>query len=228
MQIIALMRHDTSRRGWLGPGHAVRAPVPGRLARVAVNLAGAVSAGLFARASLAFYLQTHRLIGAAFFVEQAWFVTAFLIRRPATSAAGSAGSWLLAAGGTFGGLLLRPAGAHPAWGVTAGLASQLLGLALAVTSLAFLGRSFGLVAADRGLVTRGPYAVIRHPVYAAYVVIQAGYLMQSISLRNAAVVAFATCCNIGRIRAEERLLAEPAGYREYARRVPWRLLPGVW
>jgi protein-S-isoprenylcysteine O-methyltransferase Ste14 len=36
------------------------------------------------------------------------------------------------------------------------------------------------------------------------------------------------CCNIGRIRAEERLLAESAGYQEYARRVRWRLLPGVW
>ena len=228
MQITALTRHGTSWRSWLGPGHAIRTPYLGRLGRVAVNLAGAVSAALFARASLTFYLQTHRPIGAAFLVEQAWFVTAFLIRRPAVAAAGSAGPWLLAAGGTFGGLLLRPAGLHPAWGVTAGLVSQLLGLALAITALVFLGRSFGLVAADRGLVTRGPYAVVRHPVYAAYIVIQAGYLMQSISLRNAVVVALATCCNIGRIRAEERLLAESAGYREYASRVRWRLLPGVW
>jgi protein-S-isoprenylcysteine O-methyltransferase Ste14 len=222
------VRHGTSWRGWLGPGHAIRNLQVGKLWRLAVNLAGAASAALFARASLAFYLQTHRLIGVAFFVEQAWFVTVFLIRRPASAAAASAGPWLLAAGGTFGGLLLRPAGAHPGWGVSAGLASQLLGLALAVTALVFLGRSFGFVAADRGLVTRGPYAVVRHPVYAAYIVILAGYLMQSVSVRNAIVAAFVMCCTIGRIRAEERLLAESAGYQEYARRVRWRLLPGVW
>jgi protein-S-isoprenylcysteine O-methyltransferase Ste14 len=182
----------------------------------------------FAQASLQFYLQTHRLIGAAFFVEQAWFVTAFMIRRPPRSVAASSGPWLLAACGTFGGLLLRPSGAHPPWGVVAGLASQLAGLALAVTALFFLGRSFGLVAADRGLVTRGPYAVVRHPVYAAYILIQSGYLMQSVSLANAAVVAFVISCNIGRICAEERVLSRSPEHRQYVRRVRWRLMPGVW
>ncbi len=207
------------------PGHR---QALGRAGRVLVNLAGAASAALFARASLQFYLQTHRLIGVAFFAEQGWFVIAFLIRRPARSVATTGGPWLLAAGGTFGGLLLRPSGAHPAWGVTAGLALQLLGLVIAVAALVTLGRSFGFVAADRGVVTRGPYALVRHPVYAAYIIIQSGYLLQSISLRNAAVVAFATCCNIGRAVAEERLLSSSAAYQDYGRRVRWRLVPGVW
>ena len=220
----------TARALWAGSRPATPAGPqwPGRIGRASVNLAGAASAAFFGHASLAFYLQTHRLIGAAFCIEQAWFVAAFLIRRPARSVARSGGPWLLAAGGTFGGLLLRPAGAHPPWGVTAGLVSQLLGLALAVTALLFLGRSLGFVAADRGVVTRGPYAVVRHPVYAAYILIEAGYLMQSISVENALVVTFAMGCNIGRIHAEERLLAGAAGYQEYARRVRWRLAPGVW
>lgn len=200
----------------------------GRIIRIAVNLAGAASAALFARASLLFYLHSHRLIGVAFFVEQAWFVIAFLVRRPPRAVAGRLGPWLLAAGGTFGGLLFRPSGAHPQWGVDAGLALQLLGLALAITALVVLGRSFGFVAADRGLVTRGPYAVIRHPVYAAYIVIQSGYLLQSLSVRNAAVLVFATACNIGRAIAEERVLAASADYESYRRRVPWRLVPGLW
>jgi protein-S-isoprenylcysteine O-methyltransferase Ste14 len=138
------------------------------------------------------------------------------------------GSWLLAAGGTFGGLLFRPAGVHLQWGVRAGLILQLVGLALAVTSLVALGRSFGFVAADRGVVTRGPYALVRHPVYAAYVLIQCGYLLQAVSWRNVAVLVFATSCNIGRAIAEERILTKSAEYRDYRRRVRWRLLPGVW
>src|SRR5258707_7590465 len=108
----------------------------GRAGRALVNLAGAASAALFARASLQFYLQTHRLIGVAFFAEQAWFVIAFLIRRPARSVATTGGPWLLAAGGTFGGLLLRPSRAHPALGVTAGLAIQLLRLLVGRAELA--------------------------------------------------------------------------------------------
>src|SRR5262245_61632429 len=205
-----------------------RRQLPGRIGRVLVNLAGAAGAAMFARASFEFYLHTHRLIGGLFFLEQAWFVIAFLIRRPARSVATSGVPWLLAAAGTFGGLLLRPSGAHPAWGVTAGLALQIAGLVLAITALVVLGRSFGFVAADRGLVTRGPYAGVRHPVYAAYIVIQSGYLLQSISVRNAIVVGLATCCNIGRIYAEERLLTRSADYGEYAGQVRWRLVPGIW
>jgi protein-S-isoprenylcysteine O-methyltransferase Ste14 len=199
-----------------------------RLTRLLVNLAGAAGAALFARDSFLYYLHTHRLIGAAFFVEQAWFVVVFLIRRPPRAAAGRLGPWLLAAGGTFGGLLFRPTGAHPPWGVAAGVVLQLAGLALAVTALVALGRSFGFVAADRGLVTRGPYAVVRHPIYAAYIVIQAGYLIQSISVPNAAVLVFATGCNIGRAIAEERVLAGSADYEAYRERVRWRLVPGLW
>jgi len=193
-----------------------------------VNLLGAAGAAWFARASLQYYLQTHRLIGGAFFIEQAWFVGAFLFRRPARAVGQRLSDWLLAAGGTFGGLLFRPAGAHPQWGVDAGLGLQVAGLALALLALVALGRSFGFVAADRGLATRGPYAVVRHPLYGAYVLIQAGYLMQTVSVRNAVVLAFATSCNIGRIVAEERVLAGASGYEDYRRRVRWRMLPGIW
>jgi protein-S-isoprenylcysteine O-methyltransferase Ste14 len=202
--------------------------VPSWLVPALVNLAGAVGAAYFARASLRFYLQTHSLIGGAFFVEQAWFVIAFLIRRAPRTSAYQLWPWLLAAAGTFGGLLLRPSGAHPRWGVDAGLALQLIGLVIAVTALIALGRSFGFVAADRGLVTRGPYAVVRHPVYAAYISIQTGYLLQAISVRNVVVVLLATACNIGRAIAEERVLAAGGGYQTYRLKVPYRLIPGLW
>ena len=199
-----------------------------RLVRVGVNLAGAVAAALFARASLEFYLHTHRLIGLAFLAEESWFVAAFLIRRPARVVTHRLPDWLLAFCGTFGGLLFRPVGEHPGWGVTTGLVLQLLGLLICIVSLVALGRSFGFAAADRGLVRRGPYAIIRHPVYAAYVVIQSGYLLQSLAWWNVAVLAFVTVCNGGRALAEEDLLATSGGYREYRRQVRWRLLPGVW
>jgi protein-S-isoprenylcysteine O-methyltransferase Ste14 len=200
----------------------------GRPARIAVNLAGAAGAALFAQASLQFYLRTHSLIGGAFLIEQTWFVIAFLIRRPAAAVSRNPGSWLLAFGGTFAGVLFRPAGAHPHWGVAAGLGLQLAGLAVCVISLFALGRSFGFVAADRGLVTGGPYAVVRHPVYASYLLIQSGYLLQSISLRNALVMVLASGCNAGRVLMEERLLARSPAYGTYRRRVRWRLVPGLW
>jgi protein-S-isoprenylcysteine O-methyltransferase Ste14 len=136
--------------------------------------------------------------------------------------------WLLAFGGTFGGVLFRPDGAHPPWGLPAGLVVQLFGLAICVTSFLALGRSFGFVAADRGLVRRGPYAIVRHPIYASYLFLQAGYVLQSISIRNALVMVFASGCNVGRAIAEDRMLAANDEYADYRSHVRWRLIPGVW
>jgi protein-S-isoprenylcysteine O-methyltransferase Ste14 len=214
--------------GWFRGSAAFRSARADRLLRTSINVIGAVGAAYFAQATLRFYLQTHRLLGGAFFAEQMWVVLAYLIRRPARVVSRRWGDWLLAFGGTFGGVLFRPDGAHPPWGVTAGLAVQLFGLALCVTSFLALGRSFGFVAADRGLVRRGPYAVVRHPIYASYLFLQFGYLLQSISVRNALVMAFASGCNVGRALAEDRVLATNELSEPYRRQVRWRLLPGVW
>ncbi len=193
-----------------------------------MNLIGAAGAAFFAEATLRAYLQTHRPLGVAYFAEQMWVVAAYLIRRPARTVSRRWGDWLLAFGGTFGGVLFRPVGAHPPWGVTTGLAFQLVGLAICVASFLTLGRSFGFVAADRGLVQRGPYAVVRHPIYASYLLLQFGYVLQSISLRNALVMMFASGCNVGRAIVEDRLLATNEEYSAYRGQVRWRLLPGVW
>jgi protein-S-isoprenylcysteine O-methyltransferase Ste14 len=203
-------------------------PRTDRLARIGVNLAGAAGAALFLRASVLFYAHTHRLIGGLFVIEQAWFVIAFVIRRPERAVSRRWSSWLLAFGGTFAGVLFRPQGAHPGWGVAAGFALQLAGLVACIISLLVLGRSFGFVAADRGVKTRGPYALIRHPVYASYLLIQGGYVLQAVSARNIVVFAVATLCNAGRVLAEERLLAGSPDYRAYRRRVRWRLVPYLW
>src|SRR5260370_2531159 len=84
-----ILQGMTARQTWCG-----------RLTRIGVNLLGAASAVLFARASIVFYLQSHRLIGAVFFLEQAWFVALFLIRRPPRVVTERSGAWLLAAGAT--------------------------------------------------------------------------------------------------------------------------------
>jgi protein-S-isoprenylcysteine O-methyltransferase Ste14 len=196
--------------------------------RIAATLVGAAGAAYFAQATLQHYLEFHQLIGVVFFVEQMWVVIAYLIRRPARATTRRMRDWLLAFGGTFGGVLFRPDGAHPPWGLTAGLWVQLFGLAICITSFLSLGRSFGFVAADRGLVTRGPYAIVRHPIYASYLFLQAGYVLQSISIRNALVMVFASGCNVGRAMVEDRMLATNQEYDEYRHRVTWRLIPGIW
>jgi protein-S-isoprenylcysteine O-methyltransferase Ste14 len=196
--------------------------------RIAANLIGAAGAAFFAQATLQRYLEFHQLIGGVFFAEQMWVVVAYLIRRPARAVSRRMRDWLLAFGGTFGGVLFRPDGGHPPWGLTAGLWLQIFGLAICVTSFLALGRSFGFVAADRGLIRRGPYAIVRHPIYASYLFLQAGYVLQSVSIRNALVMVFASGCNVGRAIAEDHMLATNDLYEDYRSQVRWRLLPGIW
>jgi protein-S-isoprenylcysteine O-methyltransferase Ste14 len=198
------------------------------LFELSANLIGAAGAAYFALASVRYYQQTHRLIGVGFVIQQLWVAAAYLVRRPPGAVSRRTGDWLLAFAGTFGGVLLRPSGAHPQWGLTVGFDLQVVGVMLCVVSLFALGRSFGFAAADRGLVQRGPYALVRHPIYAAYLLLQIGYLLQSISVWNAAVVLVVTGSNVGRAIVEERVFATTAEYDAYAERVRWRLIPGVW
>lgn len=198
------------------------------LVRATANVVGAGGAALFAWAHWQHYARTHSLVGAGFFFAQLWVVIAYLVRRPATVVSQRSIDWLLAFGGTFGGVLLRPSGAHPHWGVTAGGGLQAVGLALCIVSFFFLGRSFGFAAADRGLKRRGPYAVVRHPIYASYVLLELGYVLQSISLRNAVVVVLVCGCDVGRALAEERLLTRSTDYDDYRKQVRWRFVPGLW
>jgi protein-S-isoprenylcysteine O-methyltransferase Ste14 len=217
---------DTGASG--APPRRARPAAARRLATASANLVGAGGAAVFAWAGLQHYERTHSLVGAGFFAAQLWVVVAYLARRPARVVSRRAGDWLLAFGGTFGGVLLRPSGVHAHWGVEAGVGLQVVGLAIGAASFAFLGRSFGFAAADRGLKRRGPYAVVRHPLYASYFLLELGYVLQSASLRNVLVLVFVCSCDVGRVLVEERLLAKNASYRAYRFAVRWRLVPGVW
>ncbi len=174
------------------------------------------------------YLRTHRLLGAGFFVEQMVVVVVYLVRRPAREVTRRSRDWVLAFGGTFVPVLLRPNGAHPPLGINLGIAFQILGLGICLWAFLALGRSFGFAAADRGLVRAGPYAVVRHPIYASYLLLQCGYVLQSVSLRNVIVFVVASGFNVGRALVEDELLARNPEHATYRAKVRWRLIPGLW
>src|SRR5215813_790866 len=85
---------------------------------------------------------------------------------------------------------------------------------------------------DRGqhVVATGPYAFVRHPGYTAGILIIAasGPTLGS-WLAAALVVVFSLPFLLHRAITEDRILqVELAGYSDYAARVRWRLIPGIW
>lgn len=97
-----------------------------------------------------------------------------------------------------------------------------LGLAYSVWGLAYLRRSFSIVPEARRLVTGGPYALSRHPVYLGEIVTAVAINLATAGWLNAVVVAYFVGCELLRIRWEEGVLARafPDDYPAYARRVP--------
>ena len=122
----------------------------------------------------------------------------------------------------------------PPWLQATGLAVVAAAYALVLWAMR-VNRFFSSVVRiqfDRGqrVVATGPYSFIRHPGYAAGTLI---VLASGIALGSwlAAVLLVVTTLPFLFYRAitEDRvLLAELPGYREYAGRVRWRLIPGVW
>jgi protein-S-isoprenylcysteine O-methyltransferase Ste14 len=217
---------SASSRASPAPAHD-HAPRGRRLALGAGNVVGAAFAVYLLLPNLQFFLQTGRPIGLVFVIQQVWVAVVFVTRRPPRTVSRRALDWVAAYAGWFTSFLVRPGGYHLAWGVAVGFWVQVLGLILWAASFVKLSRSYGIVPADRGLVTEGTYAVVRHPLYAAYMVGGIGYLMQSLSVRNLVVSIVAIGWQLVRISAEERHL-DSTEYAAYRARVPWRLCPGLW
>jgi len=80
------------------------------------------------------------------------------------------------------------------------------------------------------VVTAGPYALIRHPGYTAGIlIIAASGIGLGSWLAEALLVITTLPFLLYRAITEDRILqVELEGYRAYATRVRWRLLPGIW
>ena len=79
------------------------------------------------------------------------------------------------------------------------------------------------------LISTGPYAVVRHPFYAALLFFCASTALLLGSWFGLAAVVVIGAALALRVALEDRELREKLeGYADYARRVPYRLVPGVW
>ena len=99
--------------------------------------------------------------------------------------------------------------------------------------LVFRENSFGSatieLAPGQTVVSTGPYAWVRHPMYAAALVMLAGIPISLGSWWGLSILAAIMPALIWRLLDEERFLAgNLPGYPEYQGRVRYRLIPRIW
>ena len=156
-------------------------------------------------------------------------VVYILLRAPSITLSQRPTDWAFGILGTVMPLLVRPVeGVQPLIPVIACFLIMVAGLSLQIMAKLVLGRAFGIVAANRGVRVLGPYRLVRHPMYAGYTLTHIGFLLAMPSALNALFYATELTMQVARIFREERVLNEDAGYRAFAARVRYRLLPGVF
>ena len=174
------------------------------------------------------FLRTGRVTGLLLLVSEALVIVLTVIRRPAHIVDRSVRAAVVTAISVVGPPLLLPSDAGGLVPDVVTAAASALGLAFVVLGKLTLGRSFGLVPANRGVVIRGPYALVRHPIYSGYLITHFSFLVAHPSWWNAVVIGIADTALILRALIEERVLNGDAEYQAYCRRVEWHLVPGVF
>ena len=184
--------------------------------------------GHFAFVMLTTPAGTAGILSLILLVSESLPVFLILIRRQANALSDKTVDWLLALMGSILPLLAVPAAAGAL--VPAGVCGtiMLVGLYVQISAKVFLGRSFGLVAANRGIKVTGPYRIVRHPMYAGYTIIHVGFLLSFPSLWNAVLYSTQLAIQMARLLREELLLNQDQSYRDYAARVRYRLIPMIF
>jgi protein-S-isoprenylcysteine O-methyltransferase Ste14 len=175
------------------------------------------------------FAQTSQVISLMMIVSEALPVAFVLFRRPSQMLSAHPLDWSVGIAGTMMPLLVRPSTTSSALVPVVGcLLIMIAGIYLEIAAKLSLGRSFGIIAANRGVRTKGPYRFIRHPMYAGYLLTHIGILLAMPTWRNAALYSMTLIFQLWRMEREECVLRRDADYRSFAERVRYRLLPELF
>ena len=109
----------------------------------------------------------------------------------------------------------------------------LVALGLFMNLLVFRENSYGSsninVEADQTVISTGPYALVRHPMYAGVLVMIIGVPLALGSWWGLAILVVLIPGLVWRILDEEKVLKKDlSGYQEYVHRVRYCLIPYIW
>jgi len=172
--------------------------------------------------------RTGRTTGLLLLASEALVVALTIVRR---SPARVDRTWLariVTTFSTFGPPLVKPDSLDALAPEALTLIISGLGLFIVVSGKISLGRSFGLVPANRGVVSSGMYRFVRHPIYLGYLITHLGFVIANPVNWNWIVLIAADVALMFRAVLEERTLSKDPEYCAYMQHTRWRIIPGVF
>jgi protein-S-isoprenylcysteine O-methyltransferase Ste14 len=174
------------------------------------------------------FLQTGRLTGLLLLASEALVVVLTVFRRSTAIVDRSVRARVLMTLSLIGPPLVAPTAGVALTPETLTVLISACGLLIVIGGKLSLGRSFGLMPANRGVVSTGLYRLVRHPIYMGYLITHAAFVAANPSMWNVMTLVGADIALLARAVCEERTLARDAAYRDYQQQVRWRVLPGIF
>jgi protein-S-isoprenylcysteine O-methyltransferase Ste14 len=208
------MRQFLAQRVWLGDLLA-RGIVSGLLLALAANL-------------LSDFQETGRVTGLLLLASELLVAVLMTFRRRTLDVDRSVVSLILTSISVAGPFFLRTSSLPSMIPDAATVSLSAFGLLIVIAGKVTLGRSFGIVPANRGVVTAGPYSLVRHPIYFGYLLTHIAFVAAHPLLPNMLIVTIADAALVGRALREEQTLEKDERYQAYCRRVAWHVVPGLF
>ena len=174
------------------------------------------------------FLQTGRLTGLLLLASESLVVILTVFRRSTGVVDRSAKARILMTLSLIGPLLVAPTAGGALVSDSMTVMISVCGLIIVIAGKLSLGRSFGLMPANRGVVSSGLYRLVRHPIYMGYLITHSGFVAANPTLWNLVMLVGADIALMWRAVCEEQTLSRDAAYREYLQTVRWRVVPGVF
>ncbi len=193
-----------------------------------INIFIALLWTLFVRHYFELWTQHGGILNLGLFIHNTILFFLFLTRRKSKETGMRFVDWLVPVVTVGSAMMLRPGQPANGFLLPVSLGIQLFGLGAMILSLISLGKSFGIIPANRNVKNTGAYHLVRHPLYAAEIIFYIGFLLGNFSLHNIIFTAFIFSGQVWRSILEEKLLSRDPVYREYLARVKWRFIPYVF
>jgi protein-S-isoprenylcysteine O-methyltransferase Ste14 len=198
---------------------------------VADSIARLIIVGLFSFMAVrlgANFLETGRLTGLLLLASEALVVVLTVFRRAPIVVDRSLRARLLTTLAMMGPPFVVAVKGTPAIPDAICVSTGIVGLLVVVFGKLSLGRSFGLMPANRGIVSSGLYRFVRHPIYLGYLITHVAFVAANASVWNISLLVTSDIALLARALCEEKTLTEDPEYAAYRQRVRWRIVPGLF